>query len=37
MKPRAIVFDAYGTLLDLRAVALRDGHDLGVDADDLVA
>jgi 2-haloacid dehalogenase len=37
MTPRAIVFDAYGTLFDVRAVVLRDGHDLGVDAHDLAA
>jgi 2-haloacid dehalogenase len=35
MTPRAIVFDAYGTLFDVRAVVLRGGHDLGVDAHDL--
>ena len=37
MKPRAIVFDAYGTLFDVRAVVLRNSHDLGVDADELAA
>ena len=37
MTPRAIVFDAYGTLFDVRAVVLQHGHDLGVDADGLAA
>jgi 2-haloacid dehalogenase len=37
MTPQAIIFDAYGTLFDVRAVVLRDGHDLGVEADNLAA
>jgi 2-haloacid dehalogenase len=37
MTPRAIVFDAYGTLFDVGAAVLQNGHDLGADADDLAA
>ena len=28
MKPRAVVFDAYGTLFDVHAAVLRDGHGI---------
>src|SRR6202034_4163215 len=28
MKPRTVVFDAYGTLLDLHSAVLRDGHGI---------
>jgi 2-haloacid dehalogenase len=37
MTPRAIVFDAYGTLFDVGAAVLHNVHDLGADADDLAA
>jgi 2-haloacid dehalogenase len=37
MTARAIVFDAYGTLFDVRAVVLQHGHNLGVDAEGLAA
>jgi 2-haloacid dehalogenase len=28
MKPRAVVFDAYGTLFDVHSAVLRDGHGI---------
>jgi 2-haloacid dehalogenase len=28
MKPRAIVFDGYGTLFDVHSAVLRDGHGI---------
>jgi 2-haloacid dehalogenase len=37
MRPRAIVFDAYGTLFDVRAVVLQHRNGLGVDAEGLAA
>jgi 2-haloacid dehalogenase len=35
MMPRAIVFDAYGTLFDVRAVVLREAHRIDADLDGL--
>ena len=35
MMPRAIVFDAYGTLFDVRAVVLREAHRIDADRDGL--
>ena len=35
MIPRAIVFDAYGTLIDVRAVVLREAHRIDADLDTL--
>jgi 2-haloacid dehalogenase len=35
MIPRAIVFDAYGTLFDVRAVVLREAHRIDADPDTL--
>lgn len=35
MTPRAIVFDAYGTLFDVRAVVLREAHRIDGDLDKL--
>ena len=35
MTPRAIVFDAYGTLFDVRAVVLGEAHHIDADADNL--
>ena len=37
MTPRAIVFDAYGTLFDVRAVVLQHGRDFGVEVEGLAA
>lgn len=35
MTPRAIVFDAYGTLFDVRAVVMQEAHHIDADADNL--
>jgi len=35
MTPRAIVFDAYGTLFDVRAVVMQEVHHIDADADKL--
>jgi 2-haloacid dehalogenase len=35
MTPRAIVFDAYGTLFDVRAVVMQEAHHIDTDADNL--
>jgi len=37
MKPKAFIFDAYGTLFDVHSVVLRDGHNIPGDPQALSA
>ena len=35
MQPRALIFDAYGTLFDVHSVVMRNGNDIAGDWEAL--